>query len=315
MVPGRGLEPPRCYPLVPETSASTNSATRAGCGRAAQCTHRVGGCQLKASRGKFGTRRTGKIEREAPRRKSRGSRENPLAPPHAQGRTHAAPGQSAAGAHVKPGAVVEGTVSANRAGFGFVRVEGQGRSVFLPPPEMAGVMHGDRVRVSVERDAATSAGRARVEKVLEHGVKAFLGTLEVQGRSAFVTAADRRLSMRCAVAPADLDGARAWRLGDRAHHALRRLGLAGRRRASPSAWIRKSRWSWPPKRPSRASTCRTSSRPRRCARRKPMAARSIRREAAQRVDLRGLPLVTIDGEDARTSTTRSTPSRMPRASG
>src|SRR4029077_10853138 len=30
LVPGRGLEPPRCYSLVPETSASTNSATRAG---------------------------------------------------------------------------------------------------------------------------------------------------------------------------------------------------------------------------------------------------------------------------------------------
>jgi hypothetical protein len=27
LVPRRGLEPPRCYPLVPETSASTNSAT------------------------------------------------------------------------------------------------------------------------------------------------------------------------------------------------------------------------------------------------------------------------------------------------
>ena len=26
-MPRRGLEPPRCYPLVPETSASTNSAT------------------------------------------------------------------------------------------------------------------------------------------------------------------------------------------------------------------------------------------------------------------------------------------------
>jgi hypothetical protein len=27
MVPRKGLEPPRCYSLVPETSASTNSAT------------------------------------------------------------------------------------------------------------------------------------------------------------------------------------------------------------------------------------------------------------------------------------------------
>jgi hypothetical protein len=42
LVPKRGLEPPRFYPLVPETSASTNSATSA---QGAQCNRTLGVCQ------------------------------------------------------------------------------------------------------------------------------------------------------------------------------------------------------------------------------------------------------------------------------
>ena len=42
MVPRRGLEPPRVSPLVPETSASTNSATSA---TAAQVIQRISFCQ------------------------------------------------------------------------------------------------------------------------------------------------------------------------------------------------------------------------------------------------------------------------------
>ncbi|MGH8277035.1 MAG: hypothetical protein ACRETH_10115, partial [Steroidobacteraceae bacterium] len=97
-------------------------------------------------------------------------------------------------------------MSANRAGYGFLRVEGFKESVFLPPPEMRGVMHGDRLRVKLSRDASDRWAGV-VEQVLERGVTAFLGTVEVQGRGAWVTAADRRLQLRCAVAPADLHGA------------------------------------------------------------------------------------------------------------
>jgi len=71
---------------------------------------------------------------------------------------------------------------------------------------MMGVMHGDRVRVSVER-GRDGRYSGRLEKILEHATKAFVGTLEVHGRTAFVTAADRRVGMRCLVAPADLNGA------------------------------------------------------------------------------------------------------------
>ncbi len=49
--------------------------------------------------------------------------------------------------HARPGGTAEGTVSANRAGYGFLRVEGMKDSVFISPPQMRGVMHGDRLRV------------------------------------------------------------------------------------------------------------------------------------------------------------------------
>ncbi|PYS65139.1 MAG: hypothetical protein DMF76_03400, partial [Acidobacteria bacterium] len=198
---------------------------------------------------------------------------------------------------VSPGSVVEGTVSANRAGYGFLRVEGFKESVFLPPPEMRGVMHGDRLRVKVSRDASDRWSGA-VQQVLERGVSAFLGTVEVQGRSAWVNAADRRLQLRCAVAPQDLHGARNgdWVIARITRHA----GSA----SSAQAVIGKR---LDPDRPVELATESAIARfdlphefPAAALREAQAHGEQVdAREANARVDLRELPLVTIDGEDAR----------------
>src|SRR6202043_2609526 len=257
---------------------------------------------LKARRGKFGRRDGGA---SAPSQ-SRG------------GRTHGpksrSAGPTAAGGHstrasvragrsvpsdssVTPGSLVEGTVSANRAGYGFLRVEGFKESVFLSPPEMRGVMHGDRLRVKVSRDA-TDRWSGAVQQVLERGVTAFLGTVEVQGRSAWVNAADRRLQLRCAVAPQDLHGARSgdWVIARITRHAGS---------ASPAEAVIGKRLD--PDRPVELATESAIARfdlphefPAAALREAQAHGEQVdAREANARVDLRELPLVTIDGEDAR----------------
>jgi ribonuclease R len=192
---------------------------------------------------------------------------------------------------------VEGTVSAHRAGYGFLRVQGATESVFLPPREMRGLMHGDRARVRVSRDAS-ARWLGEVEGVVSRGVTAFLGTVEVHGRSAWVTAADRRLQLSCAVAPADLNGARTgdWVIAEITRHA------SGS--SAPQARVKKK---LDPDRPVELST---ESAIARFELPHEFSAAALREaqafgdkvdpnEAASRVDLREIPLVTIDGEDAR----------------
>ena len=251
---------------------------------------------MKGRRAQFGRRdRSGastKNRRGQPQGRksapSAASRESPSARSHRPAR-----GASS----IRSGTVVEGTVSANRAGYGFLRVEGMSESVFLPPPQMRGVMHGDRLRVKVSRDASDRWSGA-VEEVLSRGVSAFLGTVEVQGRSAWVNSADRRLQLRCVVAPQDLHGARNgdWVIARITRHA----GSA----SSAQARIEKR---LDPDRPVELATESAIARfdlpyefPAEALREaQAYGDRVDAREAAARVDLRALPLVTIDGEDAR----------------
>ena len=188
-------------------------------------------------------------------------------------------------------------MSAHRAGYGFLRVEGLKESVFLPPPQMRGVMHGDRLSARLSRDAA-NRWLGTVEQVLEHAVHAFLGTVEIVGRSAWVTAADRKLQLRCAVAHEALAGARHgdWVIaritrrgaGDQASHARIERRLDPDRPVELATESALARFSLPHEFPTEA-----------LREARAWGDEVDPAEAARRVDLRGLPLVTIDGEDAR----------------
>jgi ribonuclease R len=197
----------------------------------------------------------------------------------------------------RPGSTVEGTVSANRAGYGFLRVDGLKDSVFIPPGEMRGVMHGDKLRVRLARDAS-NRWLGEVEKVVERGVNAFLGTVEVQGRSAWVTATDRRLQLNCTLNLNELNGARSgdWVIARITRHATDT--------SPPQARIEKR---LDPDRPVDLATEAAIARFDLPHEFSPEALREANswgkevdpKEANSRIDLRTLPLVTIDGDDAK----------------
>ena len=188
-------------------------------------------------------------------------------------------------------------VSANRAGFGFVKVLGMDASVFLPPREMSKLMHGDRVRVRAEQ-GSDQRWSGQVEQVLERGIEAFLGTIEIHGRSAAVRSADRRLSLYCSVSPDQLQGAKHgdWVIG--------RILKYPNDGQPGTAKVQKL---LDPERPVTLATEAAIARydlPYTFSAAAQLEAESHGREvdpaeAERRRDLRSLPLVTIDGEDAK----------------
>ena len=191
----------------------------------------------------------------------------------------------------------EGIVSPNRAGFGFARVEGIEGGVFLPPREMSGLVQGDRVSLSLHKDAQ-NRWVGTVKSVLERGLSAFLGVIERDGHELRVRAADRRLAIICNIPASGTQGARAgdWVIAD-----IKRYPAEG---VTGEAWVRKR---LDPERPVEMATEAAIARFDLCDEFSAEVLQEARRfghqvdpqEAATRIDLRDTPLVTIDGADAR----------------
>ena len=135
-MPRKGLEPPRCYSLVPETSASTNSATWA--------------FQEREHCIKNSVQTSGLLEEFV------------------------------------------GTVSGHRDGHGFVQRDDGAPDIFLPPNEMRAVLHRDRVKARVVRQDRKGRPEGRVVEILERSKQPIIGRLLQESGVWLVAPEDKR---------------------------------------------------------------------------------------------------------------------------
>lgn len=83
---------------------------------------------------------------------------------------------------------VSGIFDATQRGFGFVRVEGMDRDVFIPEAEVHGAFHQDEVLVEItdKNEGSKKSMEGRVVKVLKRGIETLVGTFDQNKKSGFV---------------------------------------------------------------------------------------------------------------------------------
>ncbi len=98
-----------------------------------------------------------------------------------------------------------GIVSAHPDGFGFVDVVGVEKGFFLPHEQMRGLMHGDTVEVRAVRNRGRES--AEVVRIVEHASTILVGQLIMQGGVAMVQPRSRKITQTIRIATKDCHGA------------------------------------------------------------------------------------------------------------
>jgi ribonuclease R len=194
--------------------------------------------------------------------------------------------------------LIPGLVLANAEGYGFLRPDEGGDDLYLSPYQMRSVMHGDRVLASVVGVDRRGRRQGAIVEVLQRRSPRLVGRVVIDNGVTVVVPDDRRLHQDVMIPPGKEQGARSGQIvvaeitdpptSQRGPLGVIRAVLG--ERLQPSLLVEMAIAShdlpheWPPE---------------------------VLREAAQiepevtpadregRVDLRKLPLVTIDGADAR----------------
>ncbi|MBS7459017.1 ribonuclease R [Coralloluteibacterium stylophorae] len=194
--------------------------------------------------------------------------------------------------------LIPGTVIANPEGFGFLRTDVGGDDLFLPPAELRKAMHGDRVLASVTGVDRRGRREGAIVEVLERRTTRLIGRFIEENGIGFVDPDDRRLTRNVMIPPDARGEARVNQLviceitrpQTQSSPAFGRVLTVLGDRLTPSLVVTTAIHGheipdvFPPEVLDQAAA---------------VPVEVDQAVAAARVDLREVPLVTIDGEDAK----------------
>jgi len=193
--------------------------------------------------------------------------------------------------------LVTGYFEAHRNGFGFVIPDSpKDTDIFIPPNATMGAMHGDRVVARLEHRRKREG---RIIRILERTVKRIVGTVEKSGPIFYIQPRKRNITQQIILAPQDDMNVKP---GDlvlaeiTTYQALNKPLVARLLKVFEKPKTPKEdteilvyEYELPKRFPQNVSTLS-----------KEVADRGIsKRQFKDRVDLRDLPTVTIDGENAK----------------
>ncbi|MBN8714971.1 MAG: ribonuclease R [Xanthomonadales bacterium] len=194
--------------------------------------------------------------------------------------------------------LMAGTVLANAEGYGFLRPDEGGDDLYLSPQQMRLVMHGDRVLASVVGIDRRGRRQGAIAEVLQRRSPRLVGRVIIENGVMLVTPDDRRLQLDVVIKPGGEHGARTGQIvvveitdpPTAARGPLGEIRAVLGERLEPSLVVEMAIAShdlpqvWPDAVMQEAAG---------------VADTVGKVECQGRVDLRQLPLVTIDGADAR----------------
>jgi len=193
--------------------------------------------------------------------------------------------------------LLAGTVIAHPDGYGFLRPDRGAPDLFLPAREMQSLMHGDRVLVRISGTSRRNQQEGALVEILEHANRKIVGRYFREGQIGYVAPDNPRLHQDVLI-PAGREGkARAGeyvvagitKFPDRHTQPVGKVIEILRQETyvemATEVAIRAHDipWQWPDEITPELE----------------VIASAADRVSGRRTDLRGLPFVTIDGEDAR----------------